>query len=222
MRPAVVLPWREQPGRLAVKLHVSKWLSELLPNAPIIECDTEHEQFNLAAARNSGVRRAEELGCDVVVLCDADTVVVPSFYVTSALTGAHSTGLMYMPFREQKYLNELETADLIDGEPVSVVGGHGGNGAMHIVRTDAYWRAGGGEERFTGWGGDDDAFVSACTAILGPVQRYRGVALSLWHPAVRDVGSERHKPNADLARRYVDAIRSADQMRAIIAERGAS
>src|SRR5690606_5629513 len=150
---------------------------------------------------------------------DAAPFITPAAVIARCIHAARA-GRMHMPFTQQRCLTEAEADDLIAGRGVPLEG-RPGNGACYVIRPAAYWQAGGSDERFSGWGGDDDQLVAACTALIG-LRRHEGVALSLWHPAVRAVGSPRHRPNAVLARRYWQAIRNPDRMRAIIAERSLS
>lgn len=216
-RIVIAIPWRPQPGRLAAHAFVRSWWARTVPSATIIEVDTDHDEYNLAAARNLGVAQAQELGADVVVLADADVVITPDHHVHAAIADAPVTRTLHMPFTNQRYLSEVESERLYAGHQVPV-DGHQGNGCCYIVTPDAYWACGGSDERFSGWGGDDDQLVAAATTLIG-LTRHDGVALSLWHPAVRDVGSERHRPNSLLAQRYWRAMHDPAAMRALIAER---
>lgn len=217
MRVVVAIPWRPQPGRLAAHRFVRGWWEHTLPTATIIEVDTDHSPYNLAAARNLGVAQAGELGADVVVIADADVIITPAHHVHDAIAAAPSTFTMHMPFTDQRYLTETESEALYAGHQVPTAG-HLGNGCCYIVTPAAYWACGGSDERFSGWGGDDDQLVAAATTLIG-LTRHDGVALSLWHPAVRDVGSDRHRPNSQLAQRYWRAMHDPAAMRALIAER---
>jgi hypothetical protein len=221
VKVVVGMPWRPQPGRTAAHDYVRDWWEQHFPYFEVVEVDTAHEPYNLAAARNLAVHAAEKRRADVVVITDADTVVATAATIDRCVYAAYRDGRMHMPFRTYRYLTEAETADLYagrSGPPTTGIGN--ANGGVHVVRPDAYWRAGGSDERFSGWGGDDDQLVAATTSLIG-LRRHPGLAFSLWHPAVRDIGSERHRSNADLARRYWRAIRNPVAMRALIDERSA-
>lgn len=218
MKVVIAVPWRPQPGRVEAHDFVVDYYSKVMPGAEIIEVDTHHEPYNLAAVRNKCVREAEKLGADVVVLLDADCVIAPHSFMLAAIAAAYGDGKMHMPFKKQHYLTEEESAKLMGGVDFTPERKGLGNGACYVVRPESYWLAGGSDERFSGWGGDDDQLVAATTTLIGLV-RHDGHAMSLWHPAVRDVGSLRHQPNSRLARRYWKAMHRPAQMRAIIAER---
>lgn len=217
MNIVVVMPWRPQPARLAAHDYCRAWWARTLPDAPLIEVDTDHHPYNLAAVRNEGVRQAEELDADVVVIADADAVIVPADSLHAAITAA-GDGRLHMPFTAQRYLTEAETETLLVGGTVDLAGHHG-NGAAYVIQPRSYWAAGGSDERFSGWGGDDDQLVAACSTLIG-LERWFGTVLSLWHADERrPVGAEEHRPNAELAARYWRVNGDKQAMRALIAER---
>jgi hypothetical protein len=201
----VCIPWREQPSRLLPFLVVNDFYTDALPGCAISTADAGGEEFNRAASRNLAVAQAET---SMVVIADADTIP-PIDTLHRALELADDDGLLHFPFDRGVYLDQAQTSYITEG-----VGGtpvwRGDEAKPHssgaaVIRKESYWRAGGQDWRFTGWGGEDDAFLHACRAILGRVQRHDGVAMILWHEAVRDIGSERWQPNSDLALRYQDA-----------------
>lgn len=218
MKVVVGMPWRPGEGRLLAHAAVRAYYSVHLPGVDVIEVDTQHQPYNLAASRNLAVREAESAGADVVVVADADCVFYDPKFMHEAIAAAAEDGKVHMPFRQQRYLTEQETVAFAMWWTLPPLVGKLGNGCCYIMKPEAYWRAGGGDERFSGWGGDDDQFVAAATTLTGLV-RHGGVSLSLWHPAVRDVGSERHRPNAELAKRYWSSMHDEAAMRALIAER---
>jgi glycosyltransferase involved in cell wall biosynthesis len=216
VRVVVAIPWRPTPERAAgFECTRARWL-ELLGPVPILELDTDHHPFNLNAARNLGVRMAAELDADVVVVSDADAVLADDVNVPSVLAAV--AGGLHLPYTAQRYLTPRETAAVLAGD-TRPLGGHHGNGACYVTRPDAWWSWGGGDERFSGWGGDDDQIVAAATC-LSRLERHHGTVLSLHHADERrPVGTEEHRPNAELARRYWSRIRNPVGMRRLIAER---
>lgn len=214
---AVVIPWRPTPERQAgYDMVVQRW-RQLLGDPPILAVDTCHQPFNLNAARNAGVRAAADLGADLVVVTDADCVLADDVDLTAVCDAAEQGGL-HLPFTAQRYLTAGETAAVFAGD-TRPLPGHPGNGACYISRPDAWWEWGGGDERFVGWGGDDDQIVAAAMC-LSTLTRHWGTVLSLHHADERrPVGTDEHRPNAELAQRYWAARNNPAAMRAIIAER---
>jgi hypothetical protein len=200
---ALIVPWRPSPTRQAAHDFVLGWYAQHLPDAEVFEVDTDHEIFNLGACRNAGAAAAAAAGHDRFVITDADTVPSPSGLI-AALADAGDRRLHY-PFDQCLYAGT-------DSRPGLA------NGGVIVVSAAGWDLIGGQDERFSGWGGEDDQLVAVATCFSGVV-RHRGLAVSLWHPAVRDIGSERHRPNAVLAQRYWAAVNDEAQMRALIAER---
>lgn len=89
-----------------------------------------------------------------------------------------------------------------DGETIPICGG------IVILRSDAFERAGGMDETFLGWGGEDDALS---TALLRTGSDCRilsaGRAYHLWHPrdALERYGHPDYDRNAERARWWRDA-----------------
>ncbi len=221
MNVVVAMAWRPQPARIAVHDHCVAWWATVLPDAELLEVDTDHHPYNLAAVRNEAVHEAGARGADVVILTDADSVLAPVRALRSAIATAPLDGKLHLPFTEQRYLNQAETEALLDGGMVPLAGGHG-NGACYVVTPAAYWKCGGSDERFRGWGGDDDGLVAAAATLIG-VERHPGTVLSLWHADERrPVATPEHRPNAELAARYWEALDDPAAMRALIAERDAA
>lgn len=214
---AVVFPWRPQPARVRAFEFVWDWWADEFPDARMMTVDSGDRPFNLAACRNMAVRWAEDHDCDIAVIPDADSVPVDPAPVHAAIQEARSGGL-HLPFNAQRYLTETETLALLDGERPPAEGSHG-NGALYVVSPGAWWKAGGQDERFSGWGGEDDQMIAAAETFIG-VKRHEGVVWSLWHAdECRDVGSERWQPNSDLAQRYWAALGKPDKMARLINER---
>ncbi len=212
----VTIPWRATPEREAGHAFVVDQYRRLF-DGPVLDVDTGHESFNRAAARNQCVRLAEQHGASVVVISDADAVFAPPGSLHEAIAAA-GDGRLHMPYTAQHYCTEAETARILDGD-LTPLPGHEGSGACYVITPAAYWACGGMDERFNGWGGEDDGFVSAATALIG-VERHFGTVLSLWHADERrPVGSAEHQPNKQLADRYYAASNRPRAMRRLIAER---
>lgn len=204
---AVGFPWRPTADRAPGFEIVQNWYEAVLPDAVMLPCDSGHEPFNRAASRNLCVRQAEEHGADLVVVSDADTIPSPSG-LQAALAAAIDGGMHY-PFDRYLYAG----TDLQPG---------GNTGGIYVCRPDVWWAFGGMDERFSGWGGEDDAAHAAAEALIGKPTTHPGFAVSLWHDATcRDLGSPRWRPNSELSLRYNAARRNRAEMASIIAERPA-
>lgn len=207
MSVAVGFPWRPTADRLAGFEIVQNWYESALHDSVQIVADSGHETFNRSASRNLAVRLAEQYSPDVVVISDADTI--PSPAGLAAAIAAAADGGMHYPFDKYLYAG----TDCTPG---------GNTGGIYVCRPDVWWAVHGMDERFDGYGGEDDAFHAATECLIGRPTTHPGFAVSLWHdPAVRDLGSERWMPNSKLAQRYNNARRDRDAMLALIEERTA-
>src|SRR3569833_4450788 len=74
MRVLVAIPWRYHPDRVYAYNHTVAHYRRLLPTADIVDVDTDHDPFCLAACRHRGVRIAETGGYDLAILGNADTL----------------------------------------------------------------------------------------------------------------------------------------------------
>lgn len=81
-----------------------------------------------------------------------------------------------------------------------------------IVTRENYIAVNGMDERFRGWGGEDNAFLHALETQLGPVLRLDGVCTHLWHPTD---GTKRDRKNraSNSARAEQYRVASRDESR---------
>ena len=215
-RVAVTIPWRPTPDREEAFRFVWNWYVTA-PRAfdRIMAVDSGHDQFNRAASRNSCVRAVTD--CDVVIINDADTV--PHLPALESAIAQAIDGKLHYGLDKMKYLTEDESKQYMAGREVDVSDAKTHDSSVIVCVPTTWWRVGGMDERFTGYGGEDGALCSAANAISG-VQWHTGTAVSLFHdPMVRDIGSERWKPNSELSQRYYRARHNPAMIRQLIAER---
>ena len=198
----IVVPWRDDGARARACEYVCRQLRSMLPGAGLVLCDSGHDTFNRSASRNLGVKLAGQ--DEIIVVCDADTLPDPHG-LELALPAATHGGLHY-PFSVVNYLTEAGT-DLIlrDGsvpDPAriefSLPSAHGG---CFVLRADQYCQAGGFDERFTGWGFEDNAWYAIVRDRIGKPEHHDGVAWHLWHPHDRYAGTPEQTRNWLMARK---------------------
>ncbi|SET48890.1 hypothetical protein [Nonomuraea wenchangensis] len=224
LRVLVVIPWRPQPSRvLAHRLTVARY-RELLPGVEIVDVDTGHEPFCLAACRNRGVRLAEESGADVVVLGDADTLPERE-PLLAAVEGAAVSGRVHLPYTEYRSLRADGTAQYRRGAPLDrcnhlVV--PAATSGVYVTSLETWWACGGQDERFLGWAPEDVAWLISHRTLLGaePV-RHEGRVYALHHQSAAKTGPAYEQAVA-LYQRYMDAAGDGAAIRALISERAAS
>ena len=185
----------------------------------------DEEPFSLARASNRAAKLAGDWQTAFYV--GADFLLADPQQALEAVAVAERTGQLTFAHDVLVQLDEQETADLMAGDPAVLPRGAGirhpntFSGALAVPR--ALWdEAGGFDERFVDWGGDDISFWAACCALRGGFQRVAGDAFHLWHPRSRAENEENssYPSNHALMCRYLDAKHSSEEMLRILREPG--
>ncbi|HET7433923.1 MAG TPA: galactosyltransferase-related protein [Thermoanaerobaculia bacterium] len=145
-------------------------------------CDTA---YNRSAAFNAGVTAAR---APIVILHDND-MLAPAAYAAECVARAND-GFDFLELKRFVfYLGEEETArvfasrDVPHLTPATVV--QNAVGASTAARRDAYFDAGGFDEGFVGWGGEDNEFWERAE-ISGRANRFGYLPfIHLYHPPQR-------------------------------------
>lgn len=144
--------------------------------------------FNHPEAINRAAERAQH---DVLVIVDADSVPTGDWRqaIEDVGEGKASWALLYYYVK----LNEEWTRSVISDPDDAVVvpveeastewtGYQVSWAGFQVVRQEDFWRVGGWDERFKGWGSDDVCFGLAMDTMVGSHTRYPGSVVHLWHP----------------------------------------
>jgi hypothetical protein len=185
-----VIAYRDMgdPHRAAAFRYVCDYYLRL--DCPVlVESGVSDAAFTRAGALNSMI--AAVPGNPVVVQTDPDSLV-PLDTLRHAIAMADACGGLVIPHDRYLYLAPAPTTAILTGgvgvDPFSAGPEHcesfGPNGSGNVtVFCRATWQAAGGyDERFGLWGGDDAAFAYACEALVGPARRLHGDMVHLWHP----------------------------------------
>jgi len=170
--------------------------------------------FNKAWGYNIGARGAER---SILAFCDADIIVhdVLAASVELCLGGCQ----VVKPYRRLIDLTPAETdvvrAGRFDFQPQRDPGAAPDRegsaefvvlcGGLFLIRADAFARIGCWDERFRGWGGEDDAFTYRVQrARLSTLELDERPALHLWHPrpVTGTFGQPHYQDNRALLGRY--------------------
>lgn len=175
----VCIPWRPQPDRLAAHERIINYWMHF--GFKIVEADSDDARiraedklpFNLSRARNNAVNKANSRH---VIVVDADTL--PDINaIMASLDEFEGVTWPYMAFRHipSRYADK---PDLMSVQPdrtyAASVGG------ILICQRETYWALGGMDEKFTGWGFEDNAF-SLVAQCLSRVRRQPGIVFSFNH-----------------------------------------
>ena len=158
----------------------------------------DSEPFNISKAKNNGVRQASS---NKVIIADAD-VVIEKAQILKGLLLANKTWVIpydtYFNLTEQftdRFLNgdvELDDCEW-DHKLLSWAG-------MLIIEREKYWDVGGHDERFSGWGWDDNALRLSLDNLYAKHERVCGNIYHLYHPVPEGTtfGSEHELRNRKL------------------------
>lgn len=230
---SVLVAFRDVDGhRSAVWNLIRGMFERYLPAAEIVVgTDDGIDPFHKTLALN---RAAAAATGDVFLLTDADTWVAAPRVLAAAAGIEAAPDVWWRPWQQKIKLAEAPTAKLLaEGWDGTVPKG------ARVENRNAYWAAppimlhrrlweavGGMDERFRGWGYEDDAFGNCLRTLYGEPTWISGDAVHLWHPRIgrsgRDLwpGQASADDNLRLASRYRLA-RTPEAMRRLIAERRA-
>lgn len=211
----------------------SYWRSEL-SELDIVEGHHEGDRpFNRSASINS----AAEGDWDVALVLDSDSVVNAD-HVRAAATLADESGELVLPYTSRNMLSAAGTREILGGFRGSwnrwVKTRERNRVSCCVAVPRRLWdEVGGFDERFEGWGGEDEAFHQACS-VLGGVRRTDGEVWHLHHapsafhnhstPLYREALQLRHRylraSDPESMRRLLNEPRTEDQTALIVLTTG--
>lgn len=162
---------------------------------------------------------------DIIVIADSDIVYDPNL-LKESITYVNS-GQWVIPFSRILGLSK-ETSQLLLQQPnewplavkteaaaepaTAFVGG------FNVLGREAYEKVGGYDERFVGWGGEDEAFAYALDTLIGHHIRLEGEMVHLWHPFVGPDGNPNYDSNYALYLHYLQARGNQKEMQLLVQE----
>lgn len=166
---------------------------------------------------------SEQTEADVLVIADAD---IWTDGLAAAVRAVREGAAWAVPHRGVHRLTEAATALCVAGQGFAgltleerpYLGCEGGG--VTVVRRDVYEDCP-LDPRFTGWGGEDDAWGFALRALHGPPVRTTRYCplIHLWHPPQRrDTRARGSIASWELRKRYARAQNDPATMRALVRE----
>jgi hypothetical protein len=163
---------------------VSAFYDKHFPDVPqlVHSATAVGETFLRAKTRNELVRMADSF--DIICMIDADTLIHPDGIKRMLERVAIEPMLLGKPFLKgiNQPLNMLaSTADsMIWPRPK-----FNDPGAAWVIRPETWWAAGGMDESFRSWGGEDEAFNYLLTAVGGTAEYDQLPAVKTLHTTPR-------------------------------------
>lgn len=227
---SLCLPFQTDHGpRARIAGWLARYYQAICPEASVVIGGAgDDEAINRSRLRN---RIVAETTSEVVLLVDADCFVSRA---TILLAVAQlSPVLACVQCERAAYLSHDGTQALLARAPSAETTMAASyiesklavcHGLFFAVRRESFDRVGGFDERFIGWGEEDDAFVIAMRMLSGHVARIPATAYHLSHPRppmAEIVASANFQQNMALGQRYRQALRTqnAAAIRALVGER---
>ena len=145
---------------------------------------SDEKPFSKAKVINKSVEKSKG---DILVIADADIFFSPSLLEASI---KHlDTHAWVIPFRYVLNISKKSTRDLLEIKPQWPIPinlethprPYAAMGGVNIVPRKHFETVGGFDERFVGWGGEDDAFAASLNTLCGYVKRTDTTLYHLWH-----------------------------------------
>ncbi len=206
----------------------------MFPDAEII-ISTDNESsigskwdgFCKAKYINQGVERSTR---DNILITDIDVVFIKNAIVNGL--GQVKQHSFVLPFTTIYYLNKSATVHILSNQPRKTIPkvdlskykkqvriGLKPNG-MHMMTKKSWERSGGYDERYTGWGSEDYAFLIALVTMNDlPELRLDMNCYHLWHPLDKTRHGKRDRRVGILTERYRQAKFNRELMEKLIKER---
>lgn len=122
---------------------------------------------------------------DIIVMVDGDVFLIPE--IVEYIRDHWNDGSLVFPYSDTVYLKETDTRRLIGGQPL-LPGekDHGVNidrqtGLCNVFTRDTWSRVGHYDKDFVNWGAEDDAFLTKCRRIVGPIHRSDKPGCTMYH-----------------------------------------
>ena len=235
----VIIPWREVFPTLPEEVEKNRyrkntlnWVKRryemLFPDSPFKLSGNPGVDFNRSMSINLGV---ESTTTEYVLIGDADTIPHPEA-IHEGLRLLELGAPWLLPYGDADYYN----ADRASSEWILSLPPHfpiNPNNISYehkikawsgqvLLRAKDFLDIGGFDERFEGWGYEDNAFTVQADTLLGDHQRVQdGFAIHIWHPVTdRTTWGQPHiDRNRAMYREYEQSAGNPEIMRRLVESR---
>ena len=225
---SIIIPFQSDNGQ---REKVFKWIKQfyasVMPKAEICLGLMNGEEINKSKAVNLAAKKATK---DIFVIADADVVYDPNL-ILQAIKLIENGEAFVVPFTEVYNVEQKGTMSLLKKKPSWPLDikseeysksnwlYEGFAGKLIVISRKNFEAVGGFDERFIGWGGEDDAFSHSVQTICGKLVNIKGELFHLWHAASSYETNPHGQENGILLGRYERASGNKKKMIQIIKER---
>lgn len=225
MQISIIIPFLSDNGDRDLAFDwVKEYYKRILPSADICAGSSE-KPFNKAQAINKAVQNASG---NILILVDADIICSPEAILKSIrMLKKHTWVIPYKKVLDISKESSSKLLNLEPGWPFSiniksnnrVTGNNTPVGGINVLKRESFEAVGGFDERFLGWGGEDDAFAAAMNTLCGGFKRLNNSIYHIWHPSANWQANEHYENNLALAARYSNAYGNKNLMLELIQAR---
>lgn len=222
----IIIPFHSKDTFRKKDLHVvMNYYKTLFPNTDMIIASDGNDPYSKSSAINKAVKKTKT---ECIAIIDAD-ILCPKNAMLSGLKLLKSFPLI-LPYNNVCDLSRHMSEVLYD-KPYYALNTsmlHGKNrhnnksvpvGGINLINKTCFMKINGFDERFTGWGGEDDAFVAASDTICGPHKRLTGNIYHLWHPPKKAKTNPYYSNNHRIVSEYFKAYNKKEEMIKILSKR---
>lgn len=223
---SILLPYQPDNGPRDNNFNwIKKFYEVTMPEAELSIGLTSGGIFNISQAFNNAAKNATR---EILVFVAGDVVYDPA--IIEEAVKLLDNYLWIIPFRGVVNLSLDNTNRLLATEPswplnTSIDDYYIDNlyerfgGKMMVMRRETFIAAGGYDERFVGWGGEDDAIIYALETLCGPYKKLENKVIHFWHPGTGWSTAPNSDANMKLLIRYSNANGKKEAMQKLISER---
>ncbi len=219
---SVLIPYKPDNGqRDTVFEFVKKFYAQLMPQVELCIGSSNSKLFSRSQAINAAAKQATR---DIFVIADSDIIYNPEMLIQAI---EHVKQYAWVvPYTEVIDLNRDVTENLLKSEVTWPINGEGeprkwvNTGGINVIPRKNFQKVRGFDERFIGWGREDDAFTIAMNTICGPFYRMPTSIYHLWHEKVGAVGNPNIQNNNKLLLRYKKWQNNRKAMLRLVKESG--
>lgn len=224
---SIIIPFQTDHGpREEAFEWIKKYYYRVMPQAELCIGLLNEKGINKSKAINLAAKKASR---DIFVVADADIIYDPKIIVEAIKLLDQAPWVV--PFTEIYNIEKPEVNRLLKTKPRWPIDikqkectkanwlYEGFAGKLFVIPRANFEAAGGFDERFIGWGGEDDAFSHAVQTICGKFVSVKGEIYHLWHPASSYQTNPHGQANGNLLNRYRSASGNDEEMMELISER---
>jgi len=214
MKIGIVVPLRLNSERERSFEYVHNWLKTEFVDIPIYISDSVGQQFNVSEARNRGCLDAINDGVDILMVIDADTIITDrpklekAFELATFGVASMTKGYVRLSDKESEEILAGGEIKHKDFEQLVLQNTPGG---LWVFPVEVFHQLNGWDERFVGWGYEDNALLRAYKKIYGrKIHRINTIVLSFSH-STRDYTIDSYLKNQERYDQY-KAISNKEEM----------